>query len=103
MNSPHGNENLAPYDYYCNMCGKPGVAWYDTSCPRSQVEQLGGLLCCDSCLDSYESAVRDNYRRNAELARQRMGLEVKKHEEEEMRETVLEAPPRECKHWYMRD
>lgn len=45
------NRMKIPLDYNCHFCGKPGVAYYDDSCPPLRLEIWQKMLACNRCAD----------------------------------------------------
>lgn len=44
--------------YHCKICGRPGVAEADESCPPDQIDVFAKCLCCTICYDGREKRQR---------------------------------------------
>lgn len=60
-NTKQTDPTLTPLDYHCKICRKPGVAYYDKTCPITYLESWRGALCCNRC-----GAFHDHYSRSKE-------------------------------------
>ncbi len=47
-----------PIDYLCQFCQRPGVAYYDDSCPGMHLDVWRKILACNHCADFREGVNR---------------------------------------------